>query len=62
MADLEALPATALQKVADFVYQMRDTTTANRQAAFNASFGCLTAAGAEAFEQVIGEDCQRIEP
>ncbi len=25
MADLEALPATALQKVADFVHQMRDT-------------------------------------
>ena len=28
IADLEALPATALQKVADFVHQMRDTAAA----------------------------------
>ena len=61
MADLEALPATALQKVADFVHQVRDTAAADRQAAFDASFGCMTAAEAEAFERVIEEGCERIE-
>lgn len=62
MADLEALPATALQKVADFVHQMRDTAVADRQAAFDASFGCMTAVEAEAFERIIEEGCERIEP
>ena len=61
MADLEALPATALQKVADFVHQMRDMAVADRQAAFNASFGCMTAVEADAFERVIEEGCERIE-
>ena len=61
IADLEALPTTALQKVADFVHQMRDTAAADRQAAFDASFGCMTAAEADAFERVIEEGCERIE-
>jgi hypothetical protein len=62
MADLEALPATALQKVADFVHQMRDTAAADRQAAFDASFGCMTPVEAEVFERIIEEGCERIEP
>ncbi len=62
MADLEALPATALEKVADFVHQMRDKAAADRQAAFDASFGCMTAAEAKAFERVIEEGCERVEP
>jgi hypothetical protein len=62
MADLEALPATALQKVADFVHQMRDTAAADRQAAFDASFGCMTAVEADAFERIIEEGCERVEP
>jgi hypothetical protein len=61
MADLGALPATALQKVADFVHQMRDTAAADRQAAFDASFGCMTAEEADAFERVIEDGCERIE-
>lgn len=62
MADLEALPTTALQKVADFVHQMRDTAATDRQAAFDASFGCMTAVEAETFERIIEEGCERIEP
>lgn len=62
IADLEKLPATALQKVADFVHQMREVAATDRQAAFDASFGCVTAAEADAFERVIGEGCERIEP
>ncbi len=61
LADLEALPAMALQKVADFVHQMRDTAAADRQAAFDASFGCMPAVEAEAFKRIIEEGCERIE-
>ena len=61
MADLEALPATALQKVADYVHQLRQVATADRQKAFDASFGCMTNDEADAFERVIEEGCERIE-
>lgn len=62
MADLESLPATALQSVAAFVQQMRQRATADRQAAFDASFGCMTKDEADAFDRVIEEGCERIEP
>ena len=62
IADLEALPPAALQKVADFVHQMRDRAAADRQAAFDASFGCMPAVEADAFERIIEEGCERIEP
>lgn len=62
IADLEALPASALQKVADFVHQMRIAAAVDRQAAFDASFGCMTAAEADVFDRVIEEGCERIEP
>ena len=62
LADLEALPSTALQRVADFVHQMRQITTADRQAAFDASFGCMTKAEADAFDRVIEDGCERIDP
>ena len=42
IADLDALPATALQSVADYVHQIRQRATADRQAAFDASFGSMT--------------------
>lgn len=61
MADLESLPANALQKVADFVHQMRQLTTADRQAAFDASFGSMPKDEADAFDRVIEEGCERIE-
>lgn len=62
MADLESLPATALQSVADFVHQMRQRATADRQAAFDASFGCMTKDEADAFERVIEEGCEGTQP
>jgi hypothetical protein len=62
IADLETLPATALRKVADFVHQMREAAAIDRQAAFDASFGCMTPEEAEAFDRVIEEGCERIEP
>lgn len=62
MADLESLPATALQSVADFVHQMRQRAAADRQAAFDASFGCMTKDEADAFDRVIEEGCERVEP
>jgi len=62
MADVESLPTTALQRVADFVHQLRQRATADRQAAFDASFGCMTKDEADAFDRVIEDDCERIEP
>lgn len=62
IADLEALPPTALQTVADYVHQMRQRATADRQAAFDASFGCMTKDEADAFDRVIEEGCERTEP
>ena len=62
MADLEALPATTLQRVADFVHQMRQRASVDRQAAFAATFGCMTKDEADAFDRVIEEGCERIEP
>ena len=62
MADLESLSATALQSVADFVHQMRQRSSADRQAAFAAIFGCMTKDEADTFDRVIEEDCERIEP
>ena len=61
IADLEALPPTALQTVADFVHQMRERATTDRQAAFDASFGCMTPDEADAFDRVIEEGCERVE-
>lgn len=61
MADLELLPSTALQKVADFVHQLRQRATVERQSAFDASFGCMTSAEADAFDRAIEEGCERIE-
>ena len=57
VADLEVLPAAALQKVADYVHQMRERTTADRQVAFEASFGSMTDEEADAFDRVIEEGC-----
>ncbi len=62
IADLEALPATALQSVADYVHQMRQRTTEDRQAAFDASFGSMTKDEADAFDRLIEEGCERIAP
>jgi hypothetical protein len=62
MADLESLPATAPQSVADFVQQMRQRATEDRQAAFDASFGCMTKDEADEFDCVIEEGCERISP
>lgn len=62
MADLESLPATALQSVADFVHQMRQRSTVDRQAAFDASFGSMPKDEADAFDRVIEAGCERIEP
>jgi hypothetical protein len=61
IADLEALPSAALQRVADFVHQLRQRSMEDRQAAFDASFGCMTKDEADAFDQVIEEGCERIE-
>lgn len=61
MADLESLPATALQSVADFVHQMRQRATVDRQAAFDASFGSMPKDEADAFDRVIEEGCEHIE-
>ena len=62
MADLDALPASALQAVADFVHQMRARATADRQAAFEATFGCMSQEEADAFDRAIGKSCEQIEP
>ena len=62
IADLEALPAAALQKVADFVHDIRQRSTADRQAAFEASFGCMTGEEADAFVADIEDGCERVEP
>lgn len=62
IADLEALPAAALQKVADFVHDIRQRAAVDRQAAFEASFGCMTDEEADAFDRVIEDGCERIEP
>jgi hypothetical protein len=40
---------------------MREAVTTDRQTAFDASFGCMTAEEAEAFDRVIEEGCERIE-
>jgi hypothetical protein len=61
MADLEALPSAALQKVAAFVHDMREQATADRQAAFDASFGSMPKEEADEFDRVIEEGCERIE-
>lgn len=62
MADLESLPANALQSVADFVHQMRQRATAERQAAFDASFGCMTKDEADEFDRLINESCEGHNP
>ncbi len=61
LADLEVLPASALQKVAEYVHQVREHALADRKAAFDASFGSMTAAEADAFDRAIEEGCERIE-
>jgi hypothetical protein len=61
MADLEALPAKALQTVADFVHQLRSRATVDRQTAFDATFGCMSQEEADAFDRAIEEGCERIE-
>ncbi len=61
-ADLESLPATALQSVADCVQQIRQCAKADRQAAFDASFGCMTKDETDEFDRVIEEGCERLWP
>lgn len=61
-ADLESLPATALQSVADFVQQMRQRAKADRLAAFDDSFGCMTKDEADEFDRVIEEGYERFWP
>ncbi len=60
MAELASLPATALQGVADFVHQMRQRAMTDRQAAFDASFGCMTKDEVDEFDCVIEEGCERL--
>ena len=47
--------------MADFVHQMRQRAMADRLAAFDASFGCMTKVEADEFDRVTEEDCERIE-
>lgn len=61
IADLEALPSAALQSVADSVHQLHQRSMEDRQAAFEASFGCMIKDEADALDRVIKEGCERIE-
>ncbi len=61
IADLESLPSTALQQVADYVHQLRERAAIDRKLAFDATFGSMTAEEAEAFEKVIEEGCEHID-
>ena len=45
-----------------FVGQMRQPNTADQQAAFDTSFGCMTKAEADAFDRVIEDGCEPIDP
>jgi hypothetical protein len=62
IADLESLPSTALQQVADYVHQLRGRAAIDRQHAFDASFGSMPKEDADAFDRSIEEGCEQVEP
>ena len=62
LADLNELPDAQLQEAAEYVHQLRLRAAAGRQAAFDATFGSMTASEADAFERAIENGCERIDP
>jgi hypothetical protein len=61
LADLQALPSTALQQVADYVHQLRGRSLIERQIAFDASFGSMPKEDADAFDRAIENGCEQID-
>lgn len=61
LKDLESLPASMLRQAADYIHALSERAAADRQAAFDTSFGSMPAEEADEFDRVIAEGCERIE-
>jgi hypothetical protein len=61
MAELEGLPASALEKVAEFVRSVRVRSLEERTAAYLASFGSMPKDEADEFEKHIELGCERMD-
>ena len=59
--DLKTLPPDRLEIVADLIRRLTPAGEAERQAAFDRTFGCLSPEEADELERVIEEGCEQID-
>ena len=59
--DLKTLPPDRLELVADFIRRLTPVGEAERQAALDRTFGCLSPEEADELERVIEEGCEQID-
>jgi hypothetical protein len=59
--DLKTLPPDRLELVADLVRRLTPVAEAERQAALDRTFGCLSPEEADELERVIEEGCEQID-
>jgi len=58
---LKALPPEKLEQAADYVRRLKEMSEADRSEALEKTAGTLTKEEADAWEQAINEDCERID-
>ena len=61
VAGLKTLPPVRPARAAAFIHELRVVTPEQKCAALEKTFGCMTPEEADAFEQAINEECERID-
>jgi hypothetical protein len=62
LRDLEALPASKLVEVAQYVSHFNPKRRSERMAALRAVGGCMPGEEGETFEKAVNEEAERIDP
>ena len=59
--DLKTLPPAKLGQAADYIHHLKTVTAAERRAALDRAYGCLTEQEAKEMEEAITTNCERID-
>ena len=59
--DLKTLPPDSLETAADFIRRLKPVSQAERRAALDRTFGCLSPEEADELERVIEEGCEKFD-
>ncbi|MBI4024782.1 MAG: hypothetical protein HY360_07350 [Verrucomicrobia bacterium] len=60
--ELKTLPPAKLDQAASFIHRLRENGAADRRAALERAYGCLTEEEAGEMQKAIEANCERIDP